>query len=93
MKETNSPPEFSVILRILGGGYLVYLAWGLRTSVQDGPLFLIAVIVFALVGLILAGTSIRYLLQHKYFRNNDINVEDLDEFDDEYEEREGRADE
>ena len=80
MKETNSPPEFSVILRILGGGYLVYLAWDLRASVQDGPLFLIAVIVFALVGLILAGTSIRYLLQHKYFRNNDINVEDLDEF-------------
>jgi threonine/homoserine/homoserine lactone efflux protein len=93
MKETNSPPEFSVTLRILGGGYLVYLAWGLRTSVQDGPLFLIAVIVFALVGLILAGTSIRYLLQHKYFRNKDINVEDFDEFDDEYEEREGRSDE
>ncbi len=92
MKETNSPPEFSVILRILGGGYLVYLAWGLRTSVQDGPLFLVAALVFAIVGLILAGTSIRYLLKHKYFRN-DPEAEVWDEFDDEDEEREGRSDE
>ena len=91
MKETNSPPEFSVILRILGGGYLVYLAWDLRASVQDGPLFLIAVIVFALVGLILAGTSLKYLLQHRYFRNDDTVIEELDEFDDE--EREEPTDE
>ena len=91
MKETNSPPEFSVILRILGGGYLVYLAWDLRASVQDGPLFLIAVIVFALVGLLLAGTSLKYLLQHRYFRNDDTVTEELDEFDDE--EREEPTDE
>ena len=94
MKETTSPPEFSVILRILGGGYLVYLAWDLRASVQDGPLFLIAVIVFALVGLVLAGTSINYLLKHKYFRDDDTEPEIWDEFDDEEdEEREGRSDE
>ena len=82
MKESNSPPEFASIIRILGGGYLVYLAWDLRSAIGDSPLYLIAVLVFAVVGLALLLTSIRYLVNHRYFRKSEIEAE-YSEFEDE----------
>ncbi len=82
--EANTPPQLSLILRILGGGYLVYLAWDLRNSIQDSPLFLFAAIVFAVVGLLLAGHSLWTLARHKYFRKSDIPmIEESEETSDE----------
>lgn len=69
MKDLPKPPQASLILRILGGGYLMYLAWDLRKTVGESLLFLAAVIVFAAVGLALAFTSIRELVTSDYFRN------------------------
>ncbi len=69
MKDVPKPPQASLLLRILGGGYLVYLAWDLRASAGESLLFLAAIIVFAVVGLLLAGFSIRELLSSGYFRN------------------------
>ena len=39
MKEKPKPPQASLLLRILGGGYLVYLAWDLRAMVGESLLF------------------------------------------------------
>lgn len=68
MKDVPKPPQASLLLRILGGGYLVYLAWGLRGSVGESLIFLAAMVVFALVGLLLMGFSIRELVTSDYFR-------------------------
>jgi hypothetical protein len=67
-REANTPPQTSLLLRLLGGGYLVYLAWDLRASVQDSFLFLIAVVAFGLVGAALFISSLRTLINHGYFR-------------------------
>lgn len=71
-KEANTPPQTSLLLRLLGGGYLVYLAWDLRASVQESSLFLIAVIAFGLVGAALFGHSLVTLLRHGYFRKDPV---------------------
>lgn len=68
------PAQISLILRLLGGGYLMYLAWDLRGSVSDSPLFLVAVIVFAAVGLILVGHSAGKLLRKEYARDSDTAI-------------------
>ena len=62
-KDTNKTPQTTLYLRLFVGGYLLYLAWDLRTSIPDSPLFLIAVAVFGLAGAILAGSSLRALLR------------------------------
>ncbi len=69
MKDDQSPPQVTVLLRLLGGGYLVYLAYGLFTD-NDGKLFLIlAAAVFALVGAALFVSSLLSLVRSGYFRN------------------------
>ena len=71
-KEANTPPQTSLLLRLLGGGYLVYLAWDLRASAQDSLLFLVAVAVFGLVGAALFISSLRTLVTHGYFRKDPV---------------------
>jgi len=68
--EVNRPPQVSYLLRILGGGYLVYLAWDLRASIGQSPLFLIAAVVFGLVGAVLFVHSLMALVRHGYFRKD-----------------------
>lgn len=70
--EANRSPQTSLLLRLLGGGYLVYLAWDLRASAGESLLFLAAVIVFGLVGAALFGHSLMTLMRHGYFRKNPI---------------------
>ena len=72
MSNANRPPETSLLLRLLGGGYLVYLAWDLRSSAAESLPFLIAVIVFGLVGGALFVHSLVTLLRHGYFRRDAI---------------------
>ena len=80
-EQKNTPPSSSMILRILGGIYLVYLAWDMRGAIPDGPLYVIPIIVFAVVGAILAGHSIWTLTRHGYFRkdNKTDSTEDLED--------------
>ena len=67
-KKSTTPPQSTLMLRILGGGYLVYLAWQLREAISQGPLFLAAVVLFGVVGAAVAGITIWELLRHEYFR-------------------------
>ena len=62
----SRPPQSSLFLRLLGGGYLVYLAWDLRGAVGENPLFWIAILVFGGIGLVLAATSLRKLINREY---------------------------
>lgn len=69
---SNNPPQVSLLLRLLGGGYLVYLAWDIRGAFSDGPMFILAAVVFALVGGALLIHSIWKLARHEYFKKDPI---------------------
>lgn len=70
MKDIPRPPQASLLLRVLGGGYLIYLAWELRGTTGESKLFLAAVIAFGLAGALLVFFSIRELVISGYFRND-----------------------
>lgn len=81
----NKPPQFSVILRILGGGYLVYLAYDLLTGAQKpDTIVTVAAIVFGIVGTALVYTSGKSLITNEYFYNKpSADEEELEEEQDE----------
>ena len=59
-------PTFSYFIRILCGGYLVYLSYGLFTGEgADKPIILAAAGLFALVGIFLVVISVMGLLKKK----------------------------
>ena len=66
-KNQAKPPQASLLLRLLGGGYLVYLAWDLGKANLGLNLFTAAAAVFALVGGTLFITSARALIKSDYF--------------------------
>ena len=74
----TKPPQFSLLLRLLGGGYLVYLAWDIRGGFSDSPLLIVAAIVFALVGGGLFVHSAWTLIRHDYFRTSPTRETDED---------------
>ena len=82
-KKVSRPPQSSLYLRLLGGGYLVYIAWDLRGAVGENPLFWIAILVFGIVGLFLAGESLWKLFRKEYAGAEDVpeieNTEDCEE--------------
>ena len=84
MSNNNAaPPQSTLLLRLLAGGYLVYLAWDVRSAMADGPLFVLAVAVFAIVGLLLAGHSLWVLIRHDYFRKTPDTTESTEDWEDE----------
>ena len=66
---SQKPPQFSLLLRLLGGGYLVYLAYDLLKTSQGKWQFLAAAAVFGLVGAALFLHSLLTLVKSDYFRN------------------------
>ncbi len=70
MKKNSNPPQGSLLLRLLGGGYLVYLAYDLLHIWDGKAVTLIAGIVFALVGGALFLHSLVTLVKSDYFRNS-----------------------
>lgn len=62
-KFENAPPQAILYIRILAGGYLMYLAKGMYTEMPEGSLYWIPVLLFALIGLVLVVVSIRQLIQ------------------------------
>ena len=65
-----APPQTTMILRLLGGAYLVYLAWSLRDGALEQPLYWIAIVVFAAVGAWLLIRTGLQLYHHEYFRTD-----------------------
>ena len=59
----KAPPQSILYIRILAGGYLLYLAKGMYTDMPEGSFYWIPVVAFALIGLILLVVSIRQLIQ------------------------------
>ena len=53
MNGTSKPPQISLILRLLGGGYLLYLAWSLLGTANGNTVYILAAVFFALVGAVL----------------------------------------
>lgn len=82
MSGTNNnakPPQTSLILRLLGGGYLVYLAWDLAKDNLGLNLFTAAAAVFALVGGALFITSAVTLVRSDYFYDKPAREQDKEE--------------
>lgn len=63
MKQKN--PQTSLLLRVLGGGYLLYLAYDLLKTSGGEIQFVVIAILFGLVGAVLLGTSLYPLLTNQ----------------------------
>lgn len=59
------PASVTLFLRLLCGGYLLYLAWDLFTGAEGGLVFYIAAAVFALVGAALVIFTLRAALKDR----------------------------
>ena len=53
MNGTNNPSQISLILRLLGGGYLLYLAWSLLGTADGNTIYILMAVFFGLVGAVL----------------------------------------
>ena len=53
MKGTGNPSQISLILRLLGGGYLLYLAWSLLGTADGNTIYILMAVFFGLVGAVL----------------------------------------
>ena len=69
-KEPTKPAQISLLLRMVGGGYLMYLAWDLREAFRDGPYFIAFAVLFVLIGAILLGHSIYKFVKKEYIPNS-----------------------
>ena len=81
-KNNAKPPQTSLILLLLGGGYLVYLAWDLAKDNLGLNLFTAAAVVFALVGGALFITSAVTLVRSDYFYDKPVKEEASEESED-----------
>ena len=52
MNGTGNPSQISLILRLLGGGYLLYLAWSLLSTADGNIVYILMAVFFALVGVV-----------------------------------------
>ncbi|WP_024296370.1 hypothetical protein [Lacrimispora indolis] len=72
-KGSSNPPQSTLILRLVGGGYLVYLGYQMITelSMSSGVRNLVqvsAMVIFLVVGILLVGWSVKKLLRREYVR-------------------------
>lgn len=52
-------PKGRYLVRVLAGGYLLYLAWSLRGEFSRFTLLTLAPVLFAVVGVLFIGTGLR----------------------------------
>ena len=71
-------PQLTLLLRSVGGAYLLYLAWGLRQAAfSDGKTgYLAALIVFMLAGAALLAHSVRLLAKGEFLRPWELQEDD-----------------
>ena len=62
-KFDNAPPQARLYIRILAGGYLMYLAKNLYGDKPEGLLYWIPIIAFAVIGLCLLVNAVRALIR------------------------------
>ena len=82
-REASRPPQISLILRLLCGGYLVYLAYDLLKAIHEELLYAAAAAVFALVGLALIVHSGLKLYRGEFTRVNTAEPNECEEQTDE----------
>ena len=58
--------QISLILRAGCGAYLLYLAWELRGALSQGVQFVLAAVLFLVVGAVLCFFSVRALVRGEY---------------------------
>lgn len=56
-REPRPITQSTLYFRLLAGGYLLYTAWDIRGAVAENPLFLIAIVAFAIIGAALVGQA------------------------------------
>ena len=83
-KKKPTDPQIIVILRAVGGGYLLYLAWDLREAALSGEnlIYLLCMAVFALAGAALLFFSLRQLYRRDFlypWQSPDPDGEDEEE--------------
>lgn len=59
----NAPPQAMLYIRIIAGGYLMYLSKNLYDEMPVGPFYWIPVAAFAIIGLVLLVVPIRQLIR------------------------------
>ena len=75
-REVSKPAQSSLFLRLLGGGYLLYLAYGLIEAASDSLLYAAALTLFALMGIVLITHSGLKLYRKEYTRPNSAAQDD-----------------
>lgn len=83
-KGSSNPPQSTLVLRLVGGGYLVYLgfqmipelsmSFGIRNLVQ-----MTALVIFFVVGILLVGWSVKKLLRKEFERPGEEEADGIKE--------------
>ena len=90
MKQTRKLPQITLLFRAIAGGYMLYLAWGLRENIFSGdePLYALVAVLFFSAGVVLLVTSAIPLARGEFLRPGEEEEEGADEPADEEEETE-----
>lgn len=83
-KGSSNPPQSTLILRLVGGGYLVYLGYQLipELSTSSGGrnlVQMIAMVTFFVVGLLLVGWTVKKLLRKEFVRPGEEEADRINE--------------
>ena len=66
MEDQTPGRQLTLILRLLCGGYLLYLAYGLRDALTQSPVYLAGAAAFAVIGVLLIWHAVRKLARGEY---------------------------
>ncbi len=86
-REVSKPPQGSLLLRLLGGGYLLYLAYGLIDAARNSLLYTAALALFASMGVVLLVHSGVKLYRKEFTRPNDATQNDTTTHEEESDEQ------
>lgn len=83
-KSPSKPAQSTVILRLVAGGYLVYLGFQLisELSTSSGARNLVqmaAMVIFFAVGILLVGWSVKKLLGREFLRPGETETDKIKE--------------
>ena len=84
-KKKQNTPMFSLVIRLIAGGYLLYLAYGLLSSAMGGQIIaIIAMVIFTIIGSVLLVITGKQLMLGEYQGGKaDLPVDDSESDDSE----------